>query len=165
MLSKIQGRYPDSDLVLEVGGVSGALVRCRDCNVNFHLFPESEVDFSTTLAKIEAHFATPRHKIRANKRIMLEREKVLAVQTPPQRKKRPTPRSCLDELISNLRHKHPNHAFFQVREVSRSLELKVICVECPKFVYKSFAEDGITIASTVLDTHMKMHAPRKVQKA
>jgi hypothetical protein len=164
MLSRIQGRYPDSDLVLEVGGVSGALVRCRDCNVNFHLFPESEVDFSATLAKTKAHFATPRHKTRANKRITLESERLLAVQTPPQRKKRGTPRSCLDELISNLRHKHPNHAF-QVHEVPRSLDLKVICVKCPKFVYKSFAEDGITIASTVLDSHMKMHASRRVQKA
>lgn len=163
MLSRIQSRYPDSDLVLEDGGVSGALVRCRDCNVNFHIFPESEVDFSTTLAKAEAHFVTPRHKLRANKRIM-EREKVLAVQKPPQRKKRPTPRSCLDELISNLRHKHPNHAF-QVHEVPRSLELKVICVKCPKFVYESFAEDGVTIASTVLDSHMKMHATWKTQKA
>lgn len=164
MLSRIQGRYPDSDLVLEVGGVSGALVRCRDCNVNFHLFPESEVDFSTTLAKTEAHFATPRHKLRANKRIMLEGEKALAMQKPPQRKKRPTSGSCLDELISNLRHKHPTHAF-QVHEVPRSLELKVICVKCPKFVYESFAEDGVTIASTVLDSHMKMHATRKGQKA
>ncbi len=144
--------------------LAGALVRCRDCNVNFHLFPESEVDFSTTLAKTEAHFATSRHKLRANKRITLEREEVLEMQKPPQRKKRPTPRSCLDELISNLRHKYPTHAF-QVREVPRSLELKVICVKCPKFVYKLFAEGDITIASTVLDSHMKMHASQKAQKA
>jgi hypothetical protein len=164
MLSRIQGRYPDSDLVLEAGGVSGALVRCCDCNVNFHIFPESEVDFSTTLAKTEAHFATLRHKLRANKRIMLEREKVLAMETPRQWKKRPTPRSCLDELISNLRHKHPPHVF-QVYEVPQSLELKVICAKCPKFIYTSFAEDGTAIASTVLDSHMKMHAARKAQKA
>jgi hypothetical protein len=67
-LEKLRRRFPGSNLELSFGGVTGTIISCQDCYVNFHIYPPDEVDFSTTIAKADLHFATARHKTLAGRR-------------------------------------------------------------------------------------------------
>lgn len=165
-LGQLRRRFPGSNLELRFGGVTGALISCQDCYVDFHIYPPDEVDFSTTVAKTDLHFATARHKTLAGRRVSTEKNKVpvacpltSSMRTPPRSKKRPSPRTSLDELLTKLRTNYPHHKF-KIHEPYRSAELRVLCADCPLISY-SFLEDNITVAEATLVNHLKIHKNEK----
>jgi len=165
-LEKLRRRFPGSNLELSFGGVTGTIISCQDCYVDFHIYPPDEVDFSTTIAKADLHFATARHKTLAGRRASAEKNKVpvacpltMSMRTPPRSKESPSPRTSLDKLLTKLRTSYPHHKF-KIHEPYRSAELRVLCADCPSFSY-SFLEDYITMAEAALVNHLKIHKNEK----
>jgi hypothetical protein len=75
LLERFRKQHPGCSLELEARGEPAALIHCRDCHVYIHIHSVKEADLSTTMNKVEAHFATTRHKRLAGMRVERERKR------------------------------------------------------------------------------------------
>ncbi|KAE9376265.1 hypothetical protein N431DRAFT_179585 [Stipitochalara longipes BDJ] len=69
LLERLRKRHQGSNLELDIGKESGALIHCRDCHVYIHIQSSRRDDSSRTIRKVDDHFATTRHKRLARTRI------------------------------------------------------------------------------------------------